>query len=136
MVILLGRHGFEAEMLDDFKGLAQRSPWFAFVMLCLMFSMAGVPPFLGFWSKWFVLKELVATGFIEVAAIAVLFSIIGAYYYLRIIKLMYFDNPDVMTAIKASKQMRMVLSLNGMVILFLGLAPNALMSICLLALSG
>lgn len=136
MVILLGRKGFEAEMLVDFKGLSLRSPWFAFIMLCLMFSMAGVPPFLGFWSKWFVLKELVASGFVELAAVAVFFSIIGAYYYLRIIKLMYFDKADSMTAIKASKQMRMVLSVNGLVILFLGLAPNALMALCLSALAG
>jgi NADH-quinone oxidoreductase subunit N len=136
MVILLGRNGFEADMLDDFKGLSERSPWFAFVMLCVMFSMAGVPPFLGFWSKWFVLKELVASGFVELAAIAVIFSIIGVYYYLRIIKLMYFDKPDVMTAIKASQHMRMVLSVNGMLILALGLAPNVLMSLCLVALAG
>jgi NADH-quinone oxidoreductase subunit N len=136
MVILLGRNGFEAEMLDDFKGLSERSPWFAFIMLCLMFSMAGVPPFLGFWSKWFVLKELVASGFVELAAVAVFFSIIGAFYYLRIIKLMYFDKATTMTAIKSSKQMRMVLSVNGLLILFLGLAPNALMALCLSALAG
>ena len=136
MVILLGRHDLEADMLDDYKGLSERSPWFAFIMLCVMFSMAGVPPFLGFWSKWFVLKELVASGFVELAVIAVFFSIIGVYYYLRIIKLMYFDKPDVMTAVKSSKHMRMVLSVNGLLILALGLAPNVLMSLCLGALSG
>ncbi len=136
MIILLSRNSFEAEMLDDFKGLSDRSPWFAFIMLCLMFSMAGVPPFLGFWSKWFVLKELVASGFVTLAAVAVVFSIIGAYYYLRIVKLMYFDKADSMTAIKASKQMRMVLSVNGLLILLLGLAPNALMALCLSALAG
>ena len=136
MIILLSRNGFEADMLDDLKGLSERSPWFAFIMLCLMFSMAGVPPFLGFWSKWFVLKELVASGFVELAAIAVLFSIIGAYYYLRIIKLMYFDKPESMTAIKSSKQMRAVLSINGLLILVLGLAPNLLMTVCLFALAG
>lgn len=134
MIILLSRNGFEAEMLDDFKGLSERSPWFAFIMLCLMFSMAGVPPFLGFWSKWFVLKELVTSGFVTLAAVAVIFSIIGAYYYLRIVKLMYFDKAESMTAIKASKQMRMVLSINGLLILLLGLTPNALMSLCLSAL--
>ena len=136
MIILLGRNGFEAEMLEDFKGLSERTPWFAFIMMMLMFSMAGVPPFLGFWSKWFVLKELVASGFVGLAAVAVLFSIIGAYYYLRIIKLMYFDKPISMTAIKASKQMRAVLSINGLLILVLGLAPNALMAICISALAG
>ncbi len=136
MIILLGRNGFEAELLSDFKGLSERSPWFAFIMLCLMFSMAGVPPFLGFWSKWFVLKELVSSGFVELAAVAVVFSIIGAYYYLRVIKLMYFDKAESMTAIKASRQMRMVLSVNGLLILYLGLAPNALMALCLSALAG
>jgi len=136
MIILLGRNGYEADMLDDFKGLSERSPWFAFIMLCFMFSMAGVPPFLGFWSKWFVLNELVASGFVWLAIVAVVFSIIGVYYYLRIIKLMYFDEPDRLVAVKASKQMRMVLSVNGLLILVLGLAPNMLMSLCLLALAG
>jgi NADH-quinone oxidoreductase subunit N len=136
MIILLGRNGFEAEMLDDYKGLAERSPWFAFIMLCLMFSMAGVPPFLGFWSKWFVLKELVDAGFVTLAAIAVVFSIIGAYFYLRIVKLMYFDKAESMTAIKASQQMRAVLTINGLLILILGLMPDSLMTLCLSALAG
>jgi NADH-quinone oxidoreductase subunit N len=136
MVILLGRKGFEADNLDNFKGLAERSPWFAFIMLCLMFSMAGVPPFVGFWAKWFVLKELVAVDIIWLAAVAVMFSIIGAYYYIRIIKLMYFDQPESMIAIKASQQMRLVLSLNGLVILGLGLIPNVLMSLCITSMTG
>lgn len=136
MVILLGRHNFEAENLNDYKGLSERSPWFAFIMMCLMFSMAGIPPFLGFWSKWFVLKELVASGFVALAAAAVVFSIIGAYYYLRIIKLMYFDKPESMTAIKASKQMRIVLTANGLIILVLGLLPDSLMQICISALTS
>lgn len=136
MIILLGRRGFEADGLADFKGLSRQSPWFAFVMLCLMFSMAGVPPFLGFWSKWFVLKELVASGYVAVAAGAVIFSIIGAYYYLRVVKLMYFDQPDSTPAITASQPMRLVLSLNGIAILLLGLLPNSLMSLCLLALAA
>jgi len=135
MIILLGRYEFEAKNLEDFKGLSGRSPWFAFIMMCLMFSMAGVPPFLGFWSKWFVLKELVASGYFALAAVSVVFSIIGAYYYLRIVKLMYFDKPDKMTAIKATKQMRAVLTANGLLILVLGLLPNSLMQICLTALA-
>ena len=136
MIILLGRYQFEADNLEDFKGLSERSPWFAFIMMCLMFSMAGIPPFLGFWSKWFVLKELVSSGFVALAAVAVLFSIIGAYYYLRIIKLMYFDKPDTMTAIKASRQMRAVLTVNGLIIVILGLLPDSLMQICITALAG
>ncbi len=130
MVILLGRKGFEADELNDFTGLSERSPWFAFIMLCLMFSMAGAPPFVGFWAKWYVLKELVAAGFVWLAVFAVVFSIIGAYYYIRVIKLMYFDKPQRMTAIKASRQMRIVLSLNGIAILVLGLFPETLMVIC------
>ncbi len=130
MVILLGRKNSEADKLEHFKGLADRNPWFAFVMLMLMFSMAGVPPFLGFWGKWFVLKELVDSGFIWLAAMAVFFSIIGAYYYIRVIKLIYFDQADSMTAIKSSKQMRFALSINGLALFILGLMPSALLTIC------
>ncbi len=135
MVILLGRKGFEADELAHFKGLSERSPWFAFIMLILMFSMAGVPPFLGFWGKWFVLKEVVDAGFVWLAATAVFFSIIGAYYYIRVIKLMYFDKADSMTAIKASKQMRFALSVNGLALLILGLMPGGLLAICVSVLS-
>jgi NADH-quinone oxidoreductase subunit N len=135
MVILLGRKDFEADELNHFKGLSDRSPWFAFMMLILMFSMAGVPPFLGFWAKWFVLKELVDAGFAWLAATAVFFSIIGAYYYIYVIKLMYFDKADSMTAIKASKQMRFALSINGLALLILGLMPGALLAICISVMS-
>ena len=131
MVIFLGRKGFEADTLDDFKGLANRSPWFAFIMLILMFSMAGVPPLIGFWAKWFVIKEVVAQGLIWLACAAVLFSVIGAYYYLRIVKLMYFDKPEQMTAIKASRGMRFVLTLNGLSLLVLGFIPGSLMALCI-----
>ena len=101
-----------------------------------MFSMAGVPPFLGFWAKWFVFKEVIAIGGVGVwlATLAVLFSVIGAYYYLRIVKLMYFDRADSLTAIKASQSMRMVLSLNGIALLILGFAPGILMTLCLHAM--
>jgi NADH-quinone oxidoreductase subunit N len=133
MIILLGRRGYEADSIEDFKGLATRSPWFAFMMLILMFSMAGVPPLVGFWAKWFVIKEIVAMGYIWLAAVAVLFSVIGAYYYLRIVKLMYFDKPDKMTAIKASQGMRFVLSVNGLTLLILGFVPGLMMSLCLKA---
>lgn len=136
MIILLGRKGYDADMIDDFKGLAERSPWFAFIMLILMFSMAGVPPFVGFWGKWFVIKEVIAAGYIWVAGLAVIFSVIGAYYYLRIVKLMYFDKPEHMTAIKASQQMRFVLSLNGLSLLVLGFIPGVLMMACLQAMQG
>ena len=130
VVILLSRKDHESDRLEDFKGLAERSPWFAFIMLLLMFSLAGVPPFAGFWAKWFVIKEVVAIGHIWLAASAVIFSVIGAYYYLRIVKLMYFDQPEHMTEIKASRQMRMALSLNGLALLILGFIPGKLMDIC------
>ena len=134
IIILLSRKGFESDNLDDMKGLSDKSPWFAFIMLILMFSMTGVPPFLGFWAKWFVLKEIVDMGYVWLAALAVVFSIIGAYYYLRIVKLMYFDKAENMTAIKSSKQMRLALSINGLVILVIGLMPGSLMAVCVAAL--
>lgn len=134
MVILMGRKGSEADLLEDYKGLSQRSPWFAFIMMILMFSLAGVPPFIGFWSKWYVIMEVIAMGNIWLASVAVVFSVVGAYYYLRIIKLMYFDKPEQMKAIKASQEMRMVLSLNGLSLLLLGLAPGLLMSVCIKAM--
>lgn len=134
IIILLSRKGFESDNLDDIKGLADKSPWFAFIMLILMFSMTGVPPFLGFWAKWFVLKGLVDMGYVWLAALAVVFSIIGAYYYLRVVKLMYFDKAENMTAIKASRQMRLVLSINGLALLVIGLMPGSLMAVCLAAL--
>ena len=134
IIILLSRKGFESDNLNDIKGLSDKSPWFAFIMLILMFSMTGVPPFLGFWAKWFVLKELVDMGYVWLAALAVIFSIIGAYYYLRIVKLMYFDKAENMTAIKASRQMRLMLSINGLALLVAGLMPGLLMTLCLSAL--
>ena len=133
MIIFLSRKGFESDNLDDFKGLADKSPWYAFIMLILMFSMAGVPPFLGFWAKWFVFMELIYVGFVWLAALAVVFSIIGAYYYLRIVKLMYFDKPENMTASKSTRTMRLVLSINGLALLIIGLVPGLLMSLCLSA---
>ena len=134
MIILLGRDDHEADRIDDFKGLAERSPWFAFVMLLLMFSMAGVPPFAGFWAKWFVLKEVVAIGHTWLAALAVFFSVIGAYYYLRIVKLMYFDQPQQTAPIEADRQIHVVLSVNGLLLLIFGLLPDWLMNLCAQAL--
>ncbi len=136
MIIVLSRKGFEADSLDDFKGLNERSPWFAFMMLILMFSMAGVPPFLGFWAKLSVLMEVVSVGRIWLAAVAVIFSIIGAYYYLRVIKLMYFDKPTDTTKIEVSTDIRVVMSANGLLVLGLGVYPGALMALCVAALNS
>ncbi|MGH8535194.1 MAG: NADH-quinone oxidoreductase subunit NuoN [Gammaproteobacteria bacterium] len=136
MVIALGRAGFESDRLEDFKGLSERSPWLALLMLMLIFSLAGVPPFVGFWAKWFVIKEALAAGFVSLAVIAVVFSIIGAYYYLRIVKLMYFDDPEDTSPVVCGQDTRAVLSFNGLAVLALGLMPGVLMTLCLAAMSG
>ena len=134
MVILLGRGEFEADRLTDFSGLNGRSPWFAVIMLILMFSMAGVPPFVGFWAKWFVLKELVAGGLTWLAVLGVVFSIIGAYYYLRVVRLMYFDEGEQSVPLAVSADSKFTLSLNGLLVLLLGISPNTLMLVCVASL--
>jgi NADH-quinone oxidoreductase subunit N len=136
MIILLGRAGFEADRIEDFKGLAERSSWFALIMLMLMFSLAGVPPFIGFWAKWFVIKEAINAGFIWLAVVAVIASIIGAYYYLRIVKLMYFDPVEQREPIMPGAEMRWVISFNGFILLVLGLMPGLLMGMCIAAMGG
>ncbi|MGB5210187.1 MAG: NADH-quinone oxidoreductase subunit NuoN [Gammaproteobacteria bacterium] len=130
MILLLSRRGFEADKLDDFRGLNARSPWFAGVMLVIMFSMAGVPPFLGFWAKLAVLGAAVDVGLTWLAVIGVLFSVIGAFYYLRVVKLMYFDEPADTTALTAGSDLRFALSLNGVLILLLGIWPQGLIAVC------
>src|SRR5512137_2396545 len=121
MILLLSRAGFEADRLDDFKGLNARSPWFAAVMLMLMFSMAGVPPFVGFWAKLAVIQAVLNVGQTWLAIVAVLFSVIGAYYYLRVVKLMYFDEPVERDRLEGSGSLRLLLSVNGLAVLVLGL---------------
>ena len=130
MVILLSRGGFEAEQLDDFKGLNARSPWFAAVMLMLMFSMAGVPPFIGFWAKLAVIQAVLHIGALWLAIVAVAFSVVGAYYYLRVVKLMYFDEPDERRSLEGGRTLRLVLSLNGLAVLVLGLFPGLMLALC------
>ncbi|GAA4019442.1 NADH-quinone oxidoreductase subunit NuoN [Actimicrobium antarcticum] len=130
IIMLLSRSGFEAENIDDLKGLNQRSPWFALVMMLFMFSLAGVPPMMGFYAKLSVLQAVLGTGHIWLAVLAVLFSLIGAYYYLRVIKVMYFDAPATTEKIVANTDMRVVLSLNGAAVVALGLMPGALMTAC------
>jgi len=130
MIALMSRAGFEADKIDDFKGLNQKSPWFAFVMMAVMFSMAGVPPFVGFWAKLSVLQEAVNSGLVWLAVVGVVTSIIGAFYYLRIVKVMYFDKPIDETPLQASMDLRLALTLNALIILGAGLFPAALISIC------
>jgi NADH-quinone oxidoreductase subunit N len=130
MIILLSRRGFEADRLDDFRGLNARSPWFAAVMLMLMFSMAGAPPFVGFWAKLAVIQAALHVGLLWLAIVAVVFSVVGAYYYLRVVKLMYFDEPVERSPLEASGSFRFVLSANGLAVLLLGMYPGLLLALC------
>ncbi len=130
MILLLTRRGFEADTLDDFKGLNQRSPWFAFIMLSIMFSMAGVPPAVGFWAKLGVISAVIDINMLWLALVAVFFSVIGVYYYLRIIKVMYFDDAVDTAPISKGRDLQVALSANGLAVLVLGLYPTALMSVC------
>jgi NADH-quinone oxidoreductase subunit N len=130
MILLLSRKGFEAETLDDLKGLNQRSKLAAFIMLITMFSMAGVPPTIGFWAKFTVLQAAWQAGFSWAVVFAVLMAAVGAFYYLRIVKLMYFDAPKDTVLIDAPMDMQLVLSINALALLVLGLLPQTLMSIC------
>jgi NADH-quinone oxidoreductase subunit N len=135
MILLLSRKGFEAEGLVDLKGLNQRSPWFAFLMLITMFSMAGVPPTLGFYAKFAVLQAALQAGFLWLVVFAVLMAVIGAFYYLRIVKLMYFDEPTDHSPIINPPEMNMLLSVNALGLLFLGIMPQRLMDICAYAIA-
>ncbi len=130
VILLLSRKGFEAERLDDLKGLNQRSPWLAFMMLITMFSMAGIPPTLGFYAKFTVLQAALQAGYLWVVVFAVLMATVGAFYYLRVVKLMYFDAPQDKAIINAPVDMRVLLSINGLALLVIGLMPQWLMDVC------
>jgi len=130
MIMFLSRSGFEADKLDDIRGLNERSPWYAFMMLIVMFSMAGVPPLAGFWAKLSVLKAIVNVDMVWLAIVAVAFSIIGAFYYLRIVKLMYFDKAEDTNAFVAGDDMRFFLSANAIAILMIGIFPGSLITVC------
>jgi NADH-quinone oxidoreductase subunit N len=133
MVILLARAGHEAEELKDFAGLAKRSPWFALVMTLFMFSLAGVPPTVGFYAKLAVLQALVSThvdAYLYLAIFAVVLSLIGAFYYLRVVKVMFFDEPADKTPLTTPGDVRVVMSLNGLAVLVFGLLPGGLMALC------
>jgi NADH-quinone oxidoreductase subunit N len=136
MVVFLSRAGFEAERLEDFKGLNTRSPWFAFIMLLLMFSLAGVPPTVGFYAKLAVLQAVIGAGHVWLAVVAVLFALVGTFYYIRIVKLMYFDEPKESGRIDAKLDIRVLLSANGLAMLALGILPQPLMQLCFNAIKG
>ncbi|MEY4978727.1 MAG: NADH-quinone oxidoreductase subunit NuoN [Pseudomonadota bacterium] len=133
VMLLLSRQGFESENLEDFAGLNQRSPLYAGVMAICMFSLAGVPPLVGFYAKLSVLQALLASGHsthIGLAVFAVLMSLVGAFYYLRVVKVMYFDEATQTAAIEAGADVRSVLTINGALVLLLGLVPGGLMALC------
>jgi NADH-quinone oxidoreductase subunit N len=131
MVILLSARGVEAERLDDFKGLNQRNSWYAAIMAMVMFSMAGVPVFVGFFAKWLVIKAALDAGLMWLAISAVVFSVVGAFYYLRVVKLMYFDEPVTGSPIDAPVDFRAVISLNGIMMLGLGIFSSSLIAVCM-----
>lgn len=135
LVVYLSRSGREAEDLEDYRGLNSRNPWLAALMAMLMFSMAGIPPFIGFYAKLAVLQALVGAGFVWLAVVAVLFSLIGAYYYLRVIKLMYFDSPKAdAPVLEPIFDSRLLLSANGLAVLALGIMPQPLIALCVNAM--
>ncbi|OYX59601.1 MAG: hypothetical protein B7Y96_04535 [Comamonadaceae bacterium 32-67-11] len=139
VILLLSREGFESEEIDDLAGLNQRSPLYAGVMAAGMFSLAGVPPLVGFYAKLTVLQALLAAGdgvYLWLAVFAVLMSLVGAFYYLRVVKVMYFDVPTQTAAISAPLELRAVLSVNGLMLLVLGLFPGALLALCAQAIAS
>ncbi|HEY1397042.1 NADH-quinone oxidoreductase subunit NuoN [Roseateles sp.] len=133
LIMLLARQGFESEQISDLAGLFKRSPWFAFVMAIYMFSLAGIPPMVGFYGKLAVLQAMVTTGqslYIWMAVIAVLLSLVGAFYYLRVVKVMFFDEPTDHSPVTAPADARVVMSLNGAAVLVLGVFPGGLLLLC------
>jgi len=131
MVILLSRQGFEAELLSDFKGLNARSPWFAFMMLFFMFGLAGVPPWVGFFAKLNVISAVLDAGFPGLAVLMVLAAVVGAFYYIRVVWLMYFESAEDRAILQAKVDTRFVLSMNGLAVLAIGLMPGWLLNLCM-----
>ncbi|GAB3390388.1 NADH-quinone oxidoreductase subunit NuoN [Massilia agri] len=136
LIMMLARAGHEAETIADFKGLGKRSPWFAIVMTILMFSLAGVPPMVGFMAKWAVLQAVANAGMVWLAVVAVLFSLVGAFYYLRIVKTIWFDEAADTAAINTPADMRVVMSLNGLAVVVLGIVPGWLLAVCYSAMQA
>ena len=134
VIMVMSRKGFEVEKISDLKGLNKRAPWLALIMLLLMFSLAGIPPMVGFAAKLLVLKALLATGQVWLAVYAVMFSLVGAFYYIRIVKTMYFEAPSDETEIVMGNDARAVLGVNGLAVIVLGLLPAPLMAYCMTAI--
>jgi len=136
LIMMLARAGHEAELISDFKGLGKRSPWFAIVMTILMFSLAGVPPMVGFIAKYAVLQAVANAGMVWLAVVAVMFSLIGAFYYLRIVKTIWFDEAADTSAISTPLDMRIIMSLNGVAIVVMGVIPGSLLAVCYTAMQA
>ncbi len=130
VLAMISRRGFDAENLDDLKGLNERSGWLAAMMALILFSMAGVPPTVGFFAKWFVLESIIRVDLVWLALVAVFFSVIGAFYYLRAIKTMYFDKPADDQLLEISADSHVAMSINGISMLVLGMFPTALYTVC------
>ena len=133
VILILAREGFESEEITDLAGLNQRSPLYAAIMAICMFSLAGIPPMVGFYAKLSVLQSLVSSGQtpqIALAIFAVMMSLVGAFYYLRVVKVMYFDEPITATTVSAGADVRTVLAINGALVLLLGLFPSGLIALC------
>jgi NADH-quinone oxidoreductase subunit N len=133
VILLLAREGFESEEISDLAGLNQRSPLYAGVMSICLFSLAGIPPLVGFYAKLAVLQALIVSGtglYIGLAIFAVLMSLVAAYYYIRVVKVMYFDAPLTATTVSAPADVRVVLTINGALVLILGILPGGLMTLC------
>jgi NADH-quinone oxidoreductase subunit N len=135
LVVYLSRNGVEAENLDDFRGLNSRNPWLAALMAILMFSMAGLPPFIGFYAKLTILQSLVGAGYVWLAVVAVMFSLIGAFYYLRVVKILYFDAPLENAPVYAAVPgVQALLSINVLAVLVIGILPQPLLTLCTYAM--
>ena len=136
ILVLLSGRGIEFENIDDLKGLNQRSPWYAFLMLLAMFSLAGIPPTIGFWAKLSVIEAIVGTGYTWIAVIAVLASLVGAFYYLRVVRVRYFSESDAGAIALPSRSETVLISANALAILLLGALPSVLLSLCAKALQA
>lgn len=130
ILVLLSRAGFDAELIADLRGLNARNPWLAFMMLLVMFSMAGIPPTVGFFAKLGVLESVIAIHMVWLATFALVFAIVGAYYYLNVVKVMYFEEPVHKAPVKYSGELQLAISLNGLIVLYLGLFPSGLINMC------
>jgi NADH-quinone oxidoreductase subunit N len=135
LIMVLARQGFEAEEINDFKGLSKRSPGYAVVMTVLMFSLAGVPPMMGFAAKFAVLQSVLASGAVWLTVFAVMFSLVGAFYYIRIVKVMWFDEATDTTPIVVNSDKGILLALNGLAVVVLGMIPGPLLNACMAAMS-